>query len=70
MGSVKGEMLKFFLVNIVGFSINVGVASFAVFAGPPDFISVEKWANLAAVFGSLVALTWNFIGIKFIVFKK
>ena len=69
-GGQTGEALKFLLTNIVGFGVNVGVASLVVFAGPLGAISVEKWANLGAVIGSLVALTWNFIGIKFFVFKK
>jgi putative flippase GtrA len=66
-----GEFLKFLSVNIVGFGINVGTASFIVNAiGAPAGISGELWANIGAVIASLVALMWNFIGMKFIVFKK
>jgi hypothetical protein len=29
-----------------------------------------RWANIGLAMGTLLALVWNFIGYKFIVFKK
>lgn len=66
-----GEITKFFLVNVIGFGINVGSASFVVnIIGAPAGISGELWANIGAVFASFLALMWNFLGMKFFVFKK
>ncbi len=66
-----GEFAKFFLVNLVGFGINVGTASFIVnFIGVPAGISEALWANIGAVSAVFLTLFVNFIGMKFFVFKK
>jgi putative flippase GtrA len=66
-----GEFMKFFGVNIVGWLINVGVATYVVnFVSAPAGISPVLWANIGAVSAVAFTLTWNFIGMKFIVFKK
>lgn len=65
------EFLQFFVVSIGGFIINVGVASFVVNSIGPQFgIAPEWWANLGAIIASFAGLAWNFLGYKFIVFKK
>lgn len=65
------EFLGFFLVNIVGFGINVGVATVVVnFVSIPAGVSVELWANISAVSAAIITLFWNFAGMKFLVFKK
>lgn len=66
-----GEFFKFFLVNLIGFGINVGAASFIVnFIGVPAGIPQELWANVGAVSAVFITLFWNFLGMKFFVFKK
>lgn len=70
-GGGGGEFVKFFLVNLVGFLINVGTASFVVNAvGAPAGISESLWANIGAVSAVFLTLFWNFAGLKFIVFKR
>jgi putative flippase GtrA len=65
------EFFKFVSVTAVGLAINVGTASLVVnFIGAPEGISPALWANIGAVSSVLISLFWNFIGIKFIVFKK
>ncbi len=65
------EVLKFFMVNFVGFLINVSVASFVVNAiGAPAGFPLRAWANIGAFSAALFSMTWNFIGLKFIVFKR
>jgi len=65
------EYSKFLIVVIIGFLINVGVASFVVIAIGPQFGLSEKiWANVGAFTATLIAWIWNFLGAKFIVFKK
>jgi len=65
------EFLQFLAVSIVGLVINVGIASLVVvFVGPQWGLSSKIWANIGAACGSASGLIWNFLGYKFIVFKK
>ena len=66
-----GEFLKFFSVNIIGWVLNVGTASYIVnVIGVPQDISPILWANFGAISATIITLFWNFIGMKFLVFKK
>ncbi len=81
---VATEFSQFFLVSVVGMVINVGVASLVVrFIKPMDFVISlagyipfielapgEIWGIFGAAVATIVALAWNFLGYKFIVFKK
>ncbi len=65
------EFSQFFVVSLIGFAINVGVASLLVnIIGAPENISLERWANIGALSATMISLIWNFIGYKFFVFKK
>jgi putative flippase GtrA len=67
----KQEFSQFFIVSVVGFAINVGIASLVVnIIGPRFGISNELWATIGAAIGSVIGLVWNFIGYKLIVFKE
>ena len=70
-GPAGGEFVRFLLVNLVGFGINVGAASAVVnVIGAPLGVSPQLWANFGAVSAVFVSLFWNFVGMKFIVFKR
>lgn len=65
------EATKFYLIAIIGGFLNISVASFVVDSIPkPDAISGNLWANIGALCGIFSTLLWNFIGYKFLVFKK
>ncbi len=65
------EFLQFFIISIIGLLINVGVASLVVNVVGTQFgLTTKIWANFGAIIGVLVAFTWNFLGYKFIVFRK
>ncbi len=65
------EFGQFFLVTLVGFGINVGFASLVVNVIGPQFeITPKLWANVGGIIAAISAAAWNFIGYKFIVFKK
>lgn len=69
-GELGTQIGKFFLVTAIGFGINVGVASLVVnIIGPQFSLTSKIWANAGAIIATFVAMTWNFIGYKFIVFK-
>ncbi|HEX7586053.1 MAG TPA: GtrA family protein [Patescibacteria group bacterium] len=67
----RSEFLQFFAVSIVGFLVNVTVAS-VVFKSVTPFagFNSDQWGLIGAAAGSILGLVWNFIGYKFIVFKK
>ncbi len=65
------EFGQFFIVTLIGFGINVSVASIVVnVVGPVAGISENLWANIGALSATVISLLWNFIGYKFIVFKR
>ena len=67
----KAEFLQFFAVSLVGFLLNVGIASYVFKAiAPVGNMNVNQWGLVGAAIGSIVGLAWNFLGYKFIVFKE
>ncbi len=63
------EAPKFYLVAIVGWVLNVGVASVVVnYLNPGVYGAL--WANFGALMGIAASFLWNFLGYKFVVFKK
>ena len=70
-GDKKSEFVQFFIVSIIGFIINVAVASFVFkYIHPFSGMNYDQWALIGAAAGSIVGLAWNFLGYKFMVFKK
>ena len=67
----KSEFFQFFIVSIVGFVVNVVVASL-VFNGFSNSaaLTADQWSLIGAASGSVAGLFWNFFGYKFIVFKS
>jgi len=65
------EFGKFYLIAGIGFFLNVAIASFVVSIIEPQFgLSAEIWAIVGAFIAVLCVFIWNFLGYKFIVFKK
>lgn len=66
-----GEFLQFVVVTFIGLLINNSI----VFAGTTWFsplfgLDAVLWVNFVKAAGVVVALIWNFIGYKLIVFRK
>ncbi|MFZ3074467.1 MAG: GtrA family protein [Minisyncoccales bacterium] len=69
--NVKKEFIRFFAVTLIGLGVNVFIANFIVNVMGPQFgLPAKLWANLGGIGATIVTFAWNFIGYKFIVFKK
>lgn len=70
-GGKKTEFAQFFVVSLIGFFINVAFASGVFkYVHPFGSLSLDQWGLIGAMVGSIAGLVWNFVGYKFIVFKK
>lgn len=66
----RPEFLQFLLVSIIGLGINVGVSTYVFNYIKLAEFNIDQMGLCGAGFGSLLGLGWNFVGYKFIVFKK
>ncbi len=66
-----GNFLQFFAVTLIGLGV-LELVSYVIVAyvTHPSVFTPARWANVGVALGTLLALVWNFIGYKFIVFKK
>ncbi|MDD5710789.1 MAG: GtrA family protein [Candidatus Colwellbacteria bacterium] len=65
------EFIEFLMVSLVGLGINVGTASFVVrYVAPSGGLSAVTWANVGALAAIILGLVWNFLGYKFLVFRR
>jgi len=63
------EFSQFMIVTVLGFLINVGIASIIFkFIAPVGGLNNDQWAIIAAAIATMISMIWNFIGYKFIVF--
>lgn len=69
--SLFRDFPKFLTVTVLGLLINSGVIIlFTTYITSPAGIDSKEWLNIAKVIASAVALIWNFIGYRFIVFAR
>lgn len=66
-----GHFFQFIAVSLIGFVINLGadylfVNMVSAWGGMPD----KTWAQFSAMLAAFIALAWNFLGYKFLVFNN
>ena len=62
---------QFLIVSLIGVSINsLVVYGITTFIPPVAGLNPKLWANIAKLIATGVSIIWNFLGYKFIVFKK
>jgi len=65
------QFSQFLIISIIGISINDAIVyGLATFTSPLFGLSAQMWTNVAKLFATAASMVWNFIGYKFIVFKK
>ena len=68
--TVGKEFIQFLIVSIIGFILNLGVDyCFVNMIHPFGALPAKSWAQFSAMIAAIIALCWNFIGYKFIVFE-
>lgn len=69
-GGASKEILRFAAISSVGFTVNVA-ADYVFVNMISSFWEMKPilWAQFSAVMAAFVAMSWNFIGYKFFVFK-
>ncbi len=68
---VKKEFLSFVLISAIGLGINTGIVFLGTtFISPLGDFSAGAWLNIVKISAILIVMFWNFLGYKFIVFKK
>lgn len=67
----KAEFIRFTVITVIGFFVNVGT-TFALVAAfrAPLGLSQIRWDNVAAAAATALNLVWNFIGYKMFVFTS
>lgn len=65
------EISQFFIVTVIGLILDTG--SFFYFTkimGSQFGLSFHIWTEFSVIFAAIIAAVWNFLGYKFLVFKK
>ncbi len=67
----KKEFMNFVLVTFLGLLLDVaGFFFFNRIVGPHWGVPAVTWKSVSVILSALVAAVWNFMGYKFIIFKK
>jgi len=67
---IKKEIVQFAVITLVGMIIDVSVFYCATQYLQPQAMSDHIWTEISIIIAALAAAVWNFLGYKFIVFKK
>ena len=70
VGGISG-FFRFLLISVIAVGLNSAIVTvLATFVHAPFGLDQKTWINLAKIFATLFSLVWNFLGYKFIGFKK
>lgn len=71
VGSQARELMNFILVSLIAVAISSAIIwLFTTYIRPPAGMTSEQWANVAKSLAIITSFTTNFLGYKFLVFKK
>ena len=63
-----GQVAQFFIVTLVGLAIDI--LAFYFLSKISTGITSKLWVELSIILSALITAVWNFLGYKFLVFKK
>lgn len=65
------EFVQFIVISVIAAAVSSTiVGGMTGYIAPPGGLSSEQWANIAKVFAVIFSFVWNFLGYKFIVFRR
>jgi len=65
------EFTQFLIISAIGIAINTGIVVWGTSSFCPcSSLSAGAWANVMKLLATFISMVWNFLGYKFIVFKK
>ena len=70
MAQAGKQFVRFIIVASIGLLINVVIATIVVNFINVESISSRVWANVGALSSLTAVVLWDFLGYKFIVFRK
>lgn len=69
--NIRREVGQFFLVTLVGLLLDVGTFYYFTRISGPEFgIPETLWIKISVILAALAAAVFNFLGYKFLVFRK
>ncbi len=69
--NMKKEITQFFAITLVGLAIDVSAFYYATkIVGTQFGLPAPIWIKLSVILAALATALWNFLGYKFLVFKK
>ncbi len=67
----RAEFMEFAVISVIAAVVSsVIVGSVTEYVAPPGGLSSEQWANVAKILAVIFSFTWNFLGYKFVVFRR
>ncbi len=68
---ITKEVIQFFSISLVGLLIDLGIFYCATkIVGAPVGVSLVMWTKVSVLIAAVAAALWNFLGYKFLVFRK
>jgi len=67
---IKKEVIQFLTITLIGMIIDVAAFYCATHFWQPATVPTEIWTESSIIIAALVAAIWNFLGYKYVVFKK
>lgn len=69
--AIRQEFISFLIITFLGLIIDVGGYFFFYRVVGPQFgLSINLWSKVSVILSGVFAAIWNFLGYKFIIFKK
>lgn len=64
------QFAEFIIISVIAIFLNSGLVYLLTLLPPLGGVSEQMWLNICKAAATLISLVWNFVGYKFIVFKR
>lgn len=67
---LQSEIVQFFFITLVGLLLDTGAFYFLINLSDQVALPTPIWVKLSVIIAAIAAALWNFLGYKYLVFKK